>query len=135
MLWTINLDHVAYIDINKMGTGEGLRSLGGVIKMYSRTDYSSYRNKARTPVYAEYNFPLKFTDERKFYMPKYASYSSEFYEHYGILGWFPNLRPDVEGSVHFKIPDIGQSEIQLLVEGITKEGKFISEKINVSVNK
>jgi len=133
ILISLNLNDVAYVDFNKYGLGEGLRGGGGAIRIYTKSDYSSNRNFR--PVYSSYDFPLRFTNQREFYTPKYASYSNAFYERYGVIEWFPNIRPDVYGKLVFKVPDTDQEEVQLLIEGITGNGKFISEKIIMSLEK
>jgi hypothetical protein len=78
--------------------------------------------------------PIRFTKTRKFYVPKYSSFSSDFYQLYGVMGWFPKLKPDKEGVFELTIPDTGKTDLKLFVEGVTREGVFITESINLSVD-
>ncbi len=131
----INLDlfNIAYVEVNRTGIGEGLNGSGGVIRIYTRTDYT--RNaRYRVPIYSEFEIPLTFKKPQKYYVPKYISYSSEFYEKYGVLGWFPNLKTDNENTIGFKVRNPGLANVKLFVEGITKSGVFVSENITIPMD-
>jgi hypothetical protein len=119
----IFLSEVDFVEINRYGVGNGMRSPNGFIKIY--THKSPKRRYPKTTTKA-YKLPLTFSEQKKFYIPEYKYYNDDFYRFYGTLDWKPNLKIDEEGSISFKIakPEI---PIRLFIEGITENGQFISE--------
>jgi len=84
-------------------------------------------------VYSKYEIPLIFSKSRKFYVPKYISYSSDFYEKYGVLGWFPNIKTNDNNTIYFKVLNPGMLNMKLFVEGVTKNGDFITENVVIPI--
>ena len=129
----LQLSDIRYIEVNKSGLGEGFNE-GGVIKIYDRLGNSSYDSEDYRDRYSGFVASLVFNMAREFYVPKYSSFSSDFYQLYGVMGWFPKLKPDKEGVFELTIPDTGKTDLKLFVEGVTREGVFISERMNLTVD-
>lgn len=68
--------------------------------------------------------------EKEYYAPKYNSYSSPAFKYYGVIDWFPHTSLE-GGKATLKVVNTLQPEIVLFIEGMTKEGALISEKIKV----
>ncbi|GAB4154453.1 MAG: hypothetical protein Tsb0033_02460 [Winogradskyella sp.] len=126
-LW---LSDIEYIEFNRFGLGDGMRSPGGLIKIYTK---DPTRVKPRRNTSKSYEFPLTFSKPKKFYAPKYKYYEDDFYSHYGVIDWKPNLRVDSNGQVSLKI-EKPQVPITLFIEGITNDGMFIFEEKSISLN-
>lgn len=126
MLLNFDMSHVDYVTINKLGFGEGFRGSCGVIRIYTDPNIS-YRNKTAFPPYQEIDIPLTFSEPKKFYAPKYQSYSNQFYNDYGVVDWIPNLKIDGNGIITFKISDNQQTNVSFYIEGTADNGKFLSE--------
>ncbi|MEO9075888.1 MAG: hypothetical protein ABI263_01200 [Gelidibacter sp.] len=125
-LYSYDMGNVDYIAINKRGFGQGLKGGGGVIKIF--TDPSlGYRSNLATDNYQVIDIPLTFSTPKKFYAPKYQSYSNQFYKDYGVVDWIPNLKVDANGNLTFKISNTQQTDVNFFIEGTSDNGKFLSE--------
>ncbi|WP_422106870.1 hypothetical protein [Winogradskyella sp.] len=135
------MGNIDYIVINRFGIGErfnfGGGNLGGgflpqqgVIKIYTKSpDHPRFLGKKSRA----YEFPLTFSEQKKFYTPKYRYYNDDFYKHYGTIDWRPNLKVDANGFVSLKIekPEV---PITLFIEGIANNGAFIFEEKSIATN-
>ncbi len=131
ILYRFRLDVVDYIEVNNSGIGGGLRGGGGIIKIV--TDPQKRFAVEKKDVFSEFSIPLTFSTPKRFYTPKYASYTSNFFNSFGVVGWFPNLKVDTQGNVTFKIENNGVSNMTLYVEGLINNGDFLSEKIDINI--
>ena len=80
----------------------------------------------------EFDFPLTFAENKKYYVPEYKFYDN-FYKGYGTIDWKPELVTDNKGNVTFKIlkPEV---PITLFIEGVSNDGSFIFEEKTISLN-
>ncbi|WP_084221633.1 hypothetical protein [Winogradskyella sp. PG-2] len=131
IFYQYSLTNVGYIEINRLGIGEGLRGGKGVIKIYSSTKGSKSTNNQDSV--QDFKLPLSFSAEKKFYVPKYNSYFNDFYKGYGVIGWEPKVIIDKNGNASFKIVK-PRGEITLFIEGIANNGSFIFEEKTISLN-
>lgn len=131
IFYQYSLTNVGYIEINRLGIGEGARGAKGVIKIYSSTKGSKSTNNQDTV--QDFKLPLSFSAEKKFYVPKYQSYYSDFYKGYGVVGWEPKVKIDENGMASFKIVK-PRGNIKLFIEGIANNGSFIFEEKAISLN-
>ncbi|WP_417784814.1 hypothetical protein [Tenacibaculum sp.] len=118
-----NMDDIDYMVANRHGFGEGMRGSNGVLKIYTRKP-SNVRKKIDNN--RKFNFPLTFSSSKKFYTPKYQTYNNSFYKEYGVIDWIPNCKLDSNGNLSFKIHNPANTNINLFIEGITQDGKYIS---------
>jgi len=125
------LANIDYVEIDRNGFGGGARGANGILKIYSTTKsmFSSV-NKATAQ---SYKIPLTFSEDKKFYVPRYQYYNDDFFKGYGTIGWEPKLAVDAEGNITFKIlkPEV---PITLFIEGIANDGSFIFEEKMISLN-
>ena len=65
-------------------------------------------------------------------MPEYESFDSNGFNKYGTIFWEGNI--ENEGSVvKLSIPNLNQKSVKILIEGISADGKFISEVKTLSL--
>ncbi|PRX56862.1 hypothetical protein [Flagellimonas meridianipacifica] len=134
VLSNLRLSEIDYIEVNKKGLGEGINS-GGVIRIYTGEEYKSSRKRSNAYTeYSEHPFEMTFTQEREFYVPRYSSYESDFFEYFGVLDWLPQLKSDVNGLIKFKVSNAYSAGVKIFVEGITNQGSFVSQTISLSPN-
>ncbi|APY08604.1 hypothetical protein BWZ20_09955 [Winogradskyella sp. J14-2] len=126
----ILIEDVDFIEINRFGLGEGMRSPRGAIKIYTK---DPARAKAPKNITRTYEFPLTFNKRKKFYTPKYKYYEDDFFKEYGVIDWKPNLTLNNNGQLVFKIAQ-PQVPVTLFIEGITNDGTFIFEEKSISLN-
>lgn len=133
ILQTLNLEDIEYIEVNKSGVGGGLRAGGaGLIRIKTKPT-SSLKIESKE-VYASYEVPLRFSSTKTFYIPKYTSYDSDFFNQYGIIDWLPNLSLDEEGHIKFNICNNGVNHFKLFIEGYSNDGTFVSEVKDIIIN-
>ncbi|QXP60346.1 hypothetical protein [Olleya sp. HaHaR_3_96] len=132
-LLNIPMDIIDYIEINKSGLGEGIRGGGGVIRIYTDPNVNLQSTYGAGKVFKAYDFPLTFSEDKKFYKPTYKSYSSTFFNEYGVIEWLAITTLNAKGELFLKLPIVNTSNINLFIEGITEDGRFISEIKKVSL--
>lgn len=132
ILYNFKMDTVDYIEVDKSGSTMGVRGSNGVIRIV--TDPSKILKQKDFTAVQVIDFPLKFSSEKQYYVPKYQVYNTPFFEKFGVIGWFPNLKINEEGMVSFSVLNTKTDTVKLFVEGIVNNNEFISETISVKMN-
>jgi hypothetical protein len=131
ILRDLTLDQIEWIEVNKSGVGGGMRSGGaGLIRIKTKPQSNV---KVSSLVYESYEIPLKFSVAKKFYIPEYVSYESEFFNRFGVIDWFPNLKFNDNGTLEFKIAHRQLKDCKVVVEGIVNNS-FVSEVKTIKLN-
>ncbi len=119
---------VDYIEINKSGVGYDLRGVGGVINVVTnpRRRFLERSKKDKSNQFGVYSFPLSFSDQKKYYTPRYQNYNSSFYKAFGSIEWFPAVKADRNGFIRLKVPKKYQGSVDLHIEGIVNNSIFVS---------
>ncbi len=132
-LINFDMSTVDYIAVNRHGFGEGMRAgYSGAIRIYTSNTFSS---KKEGKSFREYSFPLSFSKKRKFYVPKYNTYTDDFFKEYGVIDWIPNCTINTSNNLNFTIYNPYNNNIKLFIEGVTGDGKFLSETKTILFNK
>ena len=93
----------------------------GIIRMY-RSRFTS-RSKART---APFSVNYGFEDYKPFQNSLYTSTDDEGFKNYGVVNWIPKISNENNVFFNFKIPNMNQKTVRILIEGMSKTGAFIS---------
>ena len=117
LLYRFSLNAVDYIEINKSGIGSGIMGGGGVIKIVTDTRLM-FAQRDGALSFNEYEVPLAYGIQKRFYTPVYPSYSSPFFRKFGTLDWHPDVRPDENGKFQFQFKDYGLERLRVFVSGI-----------------
>ena len=129
------MSQIDYIEISKTGLGTGasqaFKGTGGIIRIY--TNPKTIQQKSSQQKGKLYDFPLKFSDTKKFYIPKYKYYDDDFFLHYGTIDWQPQISSDANGNFNFNIRKTSVP-VTLYIEGVANDGSFISEEKTISLN-
>ncbi|MCK8481596.1 hypothetical protein [Psychroserpens algicola] len=133
LLRDMRLDEIDYIEINHSGVGAGMRGGGGVIKIKTNP-MSSYEQPTKKVEHKSFDVPLKFDVTKRFYIPKYTSYESNFFNEYGIIDWFSNVSTDIDGVLNLKLYNNQVTNLKLFIEGVSNDGTFISEVKELKIN-
>lgn len=127
LLQNMSLEDIEWIEVNKAGVGGGLRAGGaGLIRIKTRPNFR-FKADPDLDVYGTYDIPLKFSVAKKFYIPEYKSYDSNFFNEFGLIDWIPNINLNENGQLEFKIQNRQLKSFKLFIEGIINNGTFISE--------
>ena len=124
---------VDYITVNRRGLGEGFLGANGVIRIYTSLDFVK---KRQSSAFTQFEFSLTFSENKKFYAPKYKTYNDDFFKEYGVIDWIPNCKIDDTGHLNFTVYNPGNNNIKLFIEGVTDKGDFVSEikVLNMNAN-
>jgi hypothetical protein len=133
VLFNYSMSIVDYIEFDRLGFGEGIRGNSGVIRIV--TDPFKFHEDKKNPTLTAIKFPLTFTNEKQFYVPKYKSYKSNFYENYGVINWLPKNRINENGLLNLQINNIKTDEITFFIEGVSEAGEFIFDKKTIRLGK
>ena len=134
VLYRFDMSQVDYIDVDRYGLGGGMRGGGGIIRIYTDPSRAHRENFNFEKTYEEYALPMTFSKPRKYYTPKYNSYTNNFFREYGVIAWVPELNFDAAGELSFKIPNTGIEVLELGIEGIANKNMAVSEILEISVN-
>ena len=124
------LADIESIEFNRFGIGDGNRSPNGFVKIYTKKLPSARYDKKTTKAY---EFPLTFSADKKFYIPKYKLYQNDFFKNYGVIDWKTNLTANKNGIITFKIAK-PKVPISLYIEGIANDGSLVSEDKKISLD-
>ncbi|NNK10111.1 MAG: hypothetical protein HKP08_02105 [Flavobacteriaceae bacterium] len=125
------MDQVDYIEINPSGIGAGIRGGGGVIKIV--TDPSKARRAQFSNTLIDYDIPITFTANKRFYNPMYNSYSGTFFNSFGAVDWHPDVVIDTKGVGKFSFLNYGLGTVKLYFEGIVNDNEFVSDVVELKV--
>ncbi|TXD53520.1 MULTISPECIES: hypothetical protein [unclassified Polaribacter] len=123
------LDVVDYIEVNSTTSIGFASGRGGTINIV--TDPFKFSKKRSTV--RKFEFPLTFSKPEKFYVPKYQSYTNQFYKEYGVVDWLPLNKIDENGHLELNIANAPLNNIKLFIEGVTEDGTFIFEEKTIQI--
>lgn len=96
----------------------------GFVRIYLNRGGIGNNNESNA---SEFKVKNGFSKKYEFTPPKYAFYGSAF-EKFGILYWKPEVKTDEKTTFEkLNIPIHNQKAVKIFTEGITSEGKLISE--------
>ena len=131
ILTFLTMEYIDYIEEDKSGVGGGIRGGGGFIKIYTDPNRKFVKKSDAT---VAYDIPLRFDGDKQFYTPKYQFYNSRFFNEYGTIDWVPNLNFNSSGTAQINILNPEGTPINLYIEGVSADGRFISEVKTISPN-
>ncbi|NNE02271.1 MAG: hypothetical protein HKN52_03815 [Eudoraea sp.] len=131
ILYRYSLDIIDYIEVNSSGVGGGIRGGGGIIKII--TDPLKRNQLKGDNSLTNYDIPLTFSSKKRFYNPMYNSYTGSFYNTYGAVDWYPDIRIDTEGNGKFTFYNYGLPKVKLFIEGIVNDHEFVSDVKEITI--
>ncbi|WP_298416680.1 hypothetical protein [uncultured Kordia sp.] len=133
ILYNYSMANVEKILIDKSGFGYGLRSAGGVIKIYTRTT-PLYKDKdGKSDISNGTAALFAFQQTKEYYAPKYNNYGDSTFKKYGVISWIPELILTKNETTTFKVFDTRTKFVTVFIEGITKDGNLISQKQTINL--
>lgn len=130
MLQTMRTDEIEYIYFNRSAlAGYGQGAGNGVIKIKMKDGQSAFN---RRETIRKILITDAYQQQKKYYAPKYRSYTSNLFQDFGTIGWIPELIISPETETGFSIRNTMQKNISLYIEGFTQSGKLVSQKLVVS---
>nr|WP_315149560.1 hypothetical protein [uncultured Flavobacterium sp.] len=128
ILFDLELSAVDEIYSDRFNTSVLANNGNGTVKIYLKKGANTkYMKSKHTSIVTK----LGFAKTKPFQTTKFA-FSKEF-DVFGAMQWFPNVFLDAEQLFEVKFPNSNQKEIQVLIEGFTVDGQFISEQKKLSI--
>ncbi|MDY8138656.1 hypothetical protein [Aquimarina sp. 2201CG5-10] len=129
------LDGMLTSDVSRIYHKERENSYGrdgnaGVIYIYTKKNLS---NTGSDVTFNEFKVPFGFTAEKQFYLPRYASYTSDVFVKYGIIHWNPNVNTDKQGNASFTILNTASKKVNLYIQGMQEDGTLLSKFISLDI--
>lgn len=118
------LNTVDEIYINRENNGPTFYNTKGTIKIYSKKSYennNNLKNKSQSLIVKN-----GFQQFSEFQNPKYDNVKDIGFKSYGTIDWKQNIITDENGNFIFSIPNLYQSNVKIIIEGINNEGQLIS---------
>jgi len=122
ILFDLELSTVDEIYIDRFNTSVLANNGNGTVKIYLKKGATTKYMKSK---HSSIVTKLGFAKTKPFRTTKFA-FSKEF-DVFGAMQWFPNVFLDAEQLFEVNFPNSNQKEIQVLIEGFTVDGQFISE--------
>lgn len=131
LLSNMLLTTIDEIYINKTGFGAGVNGSNGVIRIYTKpiaNGSSNIKIKSKT-----FYITNGFQQMTAYENPKYTNVQNESFKTYGTIHWIPSVNTDANGNFKFAIPNLYQKTIKIVIEGISSDGKLLSEVKTISI--
>ncbi len=131
ILWQMQTQDIDEFYINQHAVVPSVNNRMGIIRIYMRKDYSS-KAKNNSPT----SFLVKdgFKRITPFKNENYISTATKGFENFGVVDWEPLITTDEKGEFKLELPRTGQDSIKVLIEGISPDGKLISEIKTIHLN-
>ena len=125
------IDEIYYRDRNFIRNGAGVSSTtdGGLIIVFTNEKYLNHPNPSFKKISKKFTINKGYDLPGNFIRPSYFSFEDIGYKNWGVIGWFPQLKPDENGIITFKIPADGQKKLKLQLVGTTMEGELFKQNI------
>ncbi len=102
-----------YLDmVKEISYGRNPGKMGEEIHIFTLSP-SEYMPK--NAQYTHITIPHGFASEKKYYTPKYLSFTEETYKNYGAIFWKPNIIIRPKSKINFKIPINMQQNIHIYI--------------------
>lgn len=136
ILYNLQTSDVESIYINQNGGAVmGKTSPGGIIRINTLSGQKRANGSGDySPNTYEFLSNTGFARDKEFYTPQYRSYTDDLFNNYGVIDWKNNISLNENGKASFKILNTLQNKVDLFIEGMTVDGKLISENITLKLN-
>jgi len=108
----------------------GREGNAGVIHIYTKKNFGENTDVT----FNEYKVPMGFEAEKQFYLPRYSSYTSEVFQKYGVIGWYPNINTNEQGNASFEVLNTGVKKLNLYIQGMDANGNLLSKVETIELN-
>lgn len=132
LLLNYSLLYIDEIYINKRGFGGGIGASNGIIRIYTKKGIdagkSTIRIKSGSLVIKDGFQPIT-----EFKTPNYTSFSNDGFINYGTINWISRVQTDETGNFKFAFPNLHQSSVKIIIEGISSDGQVLSEIKTITI--
>lgn len=131
LLRNMLLTSIDEIYVNKTGFGAGINGSNGVIRIYSKAIANGTSNiKIKSKAFYVTN---GFQQNKTYTNPKFTNLQNDSFKTFGTIHWIPDVNTDANGDFKFTIPNLYQKMIKIVIEGLSSDGKLLSEIRTISI--
>ena len=123
-LLTIQTADVDEFYINQHAIVPGVDNEMGMIKMYMKKNFVFKNGDPKTTFHL---IEKGFQKIHPFENARYASYSDDGFKKFGLIDWQPLIATKDTGEFDFTVPFTWEYPVNILIEGISNDGKIVSE--------
>ena len=102
----------------------------GIIKIYMKENKGVYKPKVLSKSLVVDGFEVN----QPFVNAEYSSAINKGFENFGVLHWEPNIQANETGSFDFEMPETDFKTVKVLIEGLSPDGRMISEIRTIIIN-
>ena len=125
------MEDIEYIAFNQQGSSFGVTGFNGIIKIKTKLDYRE--RKRSNDLFYEYVSNNGYHPAKEFYRPPFKDFLNPLFKKYGAIEWVDQLILDKnKQKANFLIENTWNRKVNLFIEGISSDGKFISEIIELN---
>lgn len=106
----------------------------GLFVVFTNDKYAKTRLAERDKNSKEFTVDQGYDGPSNFVRPSYTDFDTVGYQKWGVIGWFPHLKPDKNGIIIFKIPNDHQKNLSLQMVGTTMDGTLFNQNIFCTVS-
>ena len=119
-----SLSDIDEIYINKHGYGSA--NSNGIIRIYTKISAGIINNNFKSKS-KPFTFKNGFQPNVSYENSHYGNMHDEGFLKFGAIHWIPNVETDTNGMFRFSIPNLNQTTVKVIVEGISSDGRVFSE--------
>lgn len=125
-LQNYSLSDVDEIYINKHGYGGGSSGPNGIIRIYTKISAGIVSNTFKTKS-KPFTFKNGFQPNVAYENSHYGNLHDDGFLKFGTIHWNPSINTNENGEFSFSFPNLNQKTVKVVIEGISSEGRLISE--------
>lgn len=130
LLLNMRMNEVDEIYINAHAIVPSVNNNIGIIKIYMKKGGSSSPQKNNA---IPFEIKNAFSKIEPFKNKLYTSTENRGFQNFGLIHWIPAIYTHDSKEFKFQIPNMGQKNVKLLIEGFSAEGQLISETRTISL--
>lgn len=130
ILRDLRLEDIDEFYVNRHAVVSSFDNKMGIIKIYRKKDFSDWGKDI-----PDNSFLLKegFKKTEPFKNADYMSTNDEGFENFGLINWQPLITTDEKGEFEFSVPKTYSGEVRIIIEGISPDGKILSEEKTITL--
>lgn len=128
LLRSIYMSDVDEVYMSSTAIVSSIRNNQGIVRIYMKKN----PGKVKTSTSKSELVKNGFASFKRFENVQYMSTSDKAFENFGLVDWHSVVMTKEDGTFSFSIPVTSQKTVKLLIEGMSTDGKIISEIKTIS---
>ena len=134
VLYQLPTSEIKSIYVDKTGATEGIRGVGGVIRIQTRKPKIIFKENENIEVSFKHIVKNGFEKAKEYYSPNYSGYTNQAFKNFGAIHWIPEASPNKKGEFVFKVLDVKLKNLSFYIEGMGSDGSLLSTMKTLHIN-